>query len=217
MRFSNSCHEPGSFNLLSRREGNTNPANPELASSAWQKKIYILMLACLTDLVRYCSSLAWLEDQDVELIVSRSSSEGVSGGRAQSSAFLTSAFLPIFWGHFLHSGLVPTIQTLLFDYSSDSFALLLANRLFAIHSSSSLTEILKIVGCDHCTSHFLLSLSPHVVIHRLCSGRSAGWKAWVGNSSKVFLPWEALWKHILIWKTDHAMGIIFVYMTCLWI
>lgn len=54
MRLSNSYHEPGAFNLLSRREDIT---NPRLASPAWQKKIYILMLACLTDLARYCSRL----------------------------------------------------------------------------------------------------------------------------------------------------------------
>lgn len=39
---------PGAWSLLSRSEGSTNPTNPELASAA-QQKIYVVMLAFLTD------------------------------------------------------------------------------------------------------------------------------------------------------------------------
>lgn len=200
---------PGAWSLLNKRKGITNPTNPELASPA-QQKIYILMLAFLTDLMRYClvSCGAWRPRRWVDRFM-------LGGSQWQQGTA---------W-HFWLQLSCPSPKDISFGFganTSDTAVWLQLQFLcltvgwynFVVHSSSSLTEILKIVGCGHCTSDFLLSLSHPWSQRCVCRGWSAGWKTRVSNCSKTF---PAPRDFTFIWETDHGMGSVFVYMTCLWI
>lgn len=65
-------------------------------------------------------------------------------------------------------------------------------------------EVLKISHCLHLWPCIFLAVVKEL-----------GWKFKWETVQKHFLPRGTLSKHGFIWKADRAMGLIFVYMTCL--
>jgi len=97
------------------------------------------------------------------------------------------------------------------------FALLLADEFLLFMALPSSQRFLK---------QWVAIVVPHISYDRLPTrGRNIGFagvealggKLEWATAQKPFLPRGALSKHILIWKTDRAMGLISVRVTCLWI